>query len=87
MQIQRILTVHSVLVEGGASNVAIDDTIYLRNAGFEVGFACEEGQLTEKLNQINIPLHRLFFVDPLRYPRFIRYLFGVPISIAIPAWC
>src|SRR5207245_9252738 len=76
----RILTVHFALTLGGATQVAIDDAVALRSRGFDVGFASEPGVLEKDLDARAIRRHRLYCVDPERYPRWFRYLVGIPVT-------
>ena len=76
----RILTVHFALTLGGATQVAIDDAVALRGRGFDVGFASEPGVLEKDLDARAIRRHRLYCVDPERYPRWFRYLVGIPVT-------
>ena len=78
-----ILLVHSALSAGGSTDLAISDAVGLRSQGFEVGFASEPGRRTEDMRAQGIRLHRLYFVDPGRYPAWVRYLLGVPVSTAL----
>ena len=82
----RILTVHFALTLGGATQLAIDDAVALRGQGFEVGFASEPGVFEKDLDARAIRLHRLHCVNPERYPRWFRYLVGIPLTTILVLW-
>ena len=84
--VSKILFVHSVLNAGGSTRVAIDDTMSLLAAGFAVSFASENGPFAEELMDANIRFHRLYFVNPERYSRFIRYVIGIPVTTMLLLW-
>ena len=78
-KISKILVVHHSLEIGGATHLAISDALSLRKQGFTVGFASEGGAWEEKLTN-HVPLHRLCFLNAGRYPRWFRYLLGIPVN-------
>jgi len=80
LKVSQILIVHFGLTYGGSTRNAIDDAVSLQNQGYIVGFASEGGPLLTELEQNSIQFHRLYFVNPEVYPRWIRYLLGIPIS-------
>ena len=82
-KVSKILVVLHALRPGGAEGVAVYDAISLSNQGFAVGLASERGTLEKELHARAIRFHRLYFVDPERYPKWLRYLLGLPISTVI----
>jgi glycosyltransferase involved in cell wall biosynthesis len=81
--VSKILVVHFSLSPGGSTEGAIGDAVALRNEGFEVGFASEPGSRAPDVRAHGMRLHRLYFVDSGRYPAWVRYLLGAPVSSAL----
>jgi glycosyltransferase involved in cell wall biosynthesis len=60
--------------------VALQDAGLLQQQGFVVAFACGRGGLEGNIRAKGIRFHSLYLVNPEKYPRWIRYLAGIPIT-------
>src|SRR5512143_103311 len=75
-----ILVVHTVLKPGGASRVAVDDAVALKQQGWDVGFAAQPGAWSCELEGAAVRLHRLHLASSGEYPAWLRLLVGVPLN-------
>ena len=75
-----VLVIHTVLKPGGATRVAIDDAIGLKQQGWSVGFAAQVGGWSCELEHAGIQLHRLYLASSGEYPAWLRLLVGVPLD-------
>lgn len=75
-----ILVIHGVLKPGGSSRVAIDDAIALKQQGWHVGCAAEPGAWSQELADAGVRLHRLYLLNSVRYPLWLRLSVGLPIN-------
>ena len=79
-KVAKILVVHPALTPGGTTRVAIDDATSLGRQNFIIGFASDSGPFEDELKAEGISFHRLFFVDPERHSKVVRYMLGLPLS-------
>lgn len=75
-----ILVVHTVLKPGGASRVAIDDAVALKQQGWDVGFAAQPGAWSCELAEAAVRLHRLHLASSGEYPAWLRLSVGLPLD-------
>ena len=75
-----ILVVHTAWKPGGATRVAIEDAIGLRQQGWRVGCAGEPGDWTFELEEAGVCLHHLYLINAARYPAWLRLCIGLPLD-------
>jgi len=63
--------------------VAIDDAIGLKQQGWRVGCAAEPGAWSHELADAGVRLHRLYLLNSLRYPVWLRLSVGLPLNTLI----
>ncbi len=75
-----VLVIHTAMEPGGATRVVIDDAVGLKQLGWRVGCAAQQGSWSGELTDTGVRLHRLYLVNSDSYPAWLRLFIGLPLN-------